>query len=219
MLNRVRLRTDSWDTLLATGVQVDFMPLTATLWAQTLTWLSICFTVCTSSPAFQWRQCQKPYWSLGTQYLLLSIQLPSQSFHHLSRWWIHANDSKLFSGPTCTWKWLPGSFHYLHRHQGEADKLIVSWALLLVLLEDRGDICFPPVLRHLSQSPLSFKDNRQWSLNDISSFPSTHGCILSGPMDLCRFGLLKYSLTWFFSTKGKSFLLQTFPVFSGSPDV
>lgn len=46
----------------------------------------------------------------------------------------------------------------------------------------RSGICFPPVLGHLSQSLLSFKDDTGWLCDDISSFLSTCGCISSGPI-------------------------------------
>lgn len=41
----------------------------------------------------------------------------------------------------------------LPRDQGEATKSVFSWALILLFLEEKSDICFLPVLRKLPQSP------------------------------------------------------------------
>lgn len=49
-------------------------------------------------------------------------------------------------------------FHHLSRDGGEADQSVVTW-ILLVLFEDQSDICFPPVLRHLSYFPQLTKDD------------------------------------------------------------
>lgn len=51
-----------------------------------------------------------------------------------------------------------------------------------------------------------------------ANFLSSHGCMLSGPIVLYRPYLLKYSLPRSFFTKGKSFLLQTSPLVSGTWD-
>lgn len=50
------------------------------------------------------------------------------------------------------------------------------------------------------------------------SFISTHGCNLSGLMDLHMTSLFKCSLIWSFSTSGKYSLLQTFPLVLGAWD-
>lgn len=39
------------------------------------------------------------------------------------------------------------------RYRGETDWLLVSSVLLFALLEDEGNIYFPPVFGHFSQSP------------------------------------------------------------------
>jgi len=46
---------------------------------------------------------------------------------------------------------------HLPRDQGEADQPVVPWVLLLAV-ENRSDIHFPPVFRHISQLPGSIKD-------------------------------------------------------------
>lgn len=43
--------------------------------------------------------------------------------------------------------------HHLSSDWGESDCPVAPWVFLLALFEDWGDICFPPDLRHLSQSP------------------------------------------------------------------
>lgn len=60
--------------------------------------------------------------------------------------------------------------HHLHRDQGEVDQSVVS-CILLALFEDSNEICFPSVLRHVSQSPQSLKDYREWPCNDFSQLP------------------------------------------------
>lgn len=51
------------------------------------------------------------------------------------------------------------AFHHISRNQGSNDEPVVPWVLLLALVEDLGDFCFLPVLRHLSWSPQPFKDD------------------------------------------------------------
>lgn len=57
------------------------------------------------------------------------------------------------------------------RDQGEADKFIVPWVLLLFFLEEMRDTCFLLVLRNFTQSPWPFKDRYKWSYNDIGQIP------------------------------------------------
>ncbi|KAK4806792.1 hypothetical protein QYF61_005588 [Mycteria americana] len=52
MLNRTGPSIDPWATPLVTGIQLDFVPLIATLWAQPFSQFSIHLTVCSSSPYF-----------------------------------------------------------------------------------------------------------------------------------------------------------------------
>jgi len=44
-------------------------------------------------------------------------------------------------------------FHHLSRDGSEADWLVVSWIVLLALLEDWRDLGYPSVFRHLYCSP------------------------------------------------------------------
>ena len=61
-------------------------------------------------------------------------------------------------------------FLHLSREGGEAKQPVVSWVLLLALLEDWSDIGFAPVLRHFSCSLGPFKDDGEW-LKDICQLP------------------------------------------------
>lgn len=96
---------------------------------------------------------------------------------------------------------------HLPRDQGEAELSPFPCVLFFSLLGERSDISFPTVLRHLLQSPQSFKDYQRWPQNDIRQLP--HGHILSGPTELCRSSLLKYSFTWS-CTRRKIFLVPDF---------
>ena len=100
--------------------------------------------------------------------------------------------------------------------QGTEVRLKVLWVYLLVLLEGRNTIYFLPVFKHLSQSPWLFEDHEetlQWHQPGY-----THGCIPSGPMDLCVSSLLMCSLNWSSSTSGMPSLLQTFSLVSRTWD-
>ncbi|KAK4831590.1 hypothetical protein QYF61_018350 [Mycteria americana] len=54
MLNRMRPNIDPWATPLVTGLQLDFMPLTTTLWAWPFSQFSVHLTIASSSPYFHW---------------------------------------------------------------------------------------------------------------------------------------------------------------------
>jgi len=43
--------------------------------------------------------------------------------------------------------------HHHHRDGDKADQLLVSWILLLAIVEDRDDISFLPFLRNCFQPP------------------------------------------------------------------
>lgn len=78
-------------------------------------------------------------------------------------------------------------------------------------------IYFPPLLRNLPWSPGPFKGKQEWPPNDIIQLPqsSTHGRNPSDPMDVCV-SSLNYCLTLSSLPKGKSSLLQIFPLGSWS---
>lgn len=88
------------------------------------------------------------------------------------------------------------------------DRPIVPWILLPTPFEVRV-ICFPSVLRHVSQFPWLFKNQSGLSVMPASSWVNP-----LGPMGLWMSSLHKYSLTWPFLTKCKSGLLQTFHLVS-----
>ena len=78
---------------------------------------------------------------------------------------------------------------------------------MLLLLEDRGDICFSPVFRQFSQllwSKITESGLATTTASCLSNCESTP----SGPREFCMYSLLKYSLTWSSSTKGMSSFFQ-----------
>ena len=97
------------------------------------------------------------------------------------------------------------SFHHLSRDGGEADRSIITQVLLLALFEDWSDICFPPVLRHLSRFPRLGKDDGERSSNDLSQLPQHP----PGPTDLWMSRLPNWSLTQFPSNEANSFIILT----------
>lgn len=124
------------------------------------------------------RQCQRTSWSPSRQYSLLSPQLLYWTLNRrgllnwssmTSPWWIHTDYSWWFSSPSLAWKWFPG--WAAPRDRGKADQPIVPRILLPILLEDRSDLCFPPVFEHFSQLPWLIKDYWEWLWNDIYQLP------------------------------------------------
>lgn len=102
----------------------------------------------------------------------------------------------------------------LSRDWGGVDWPVVPWFLLLYLFEDRDGIFFPPVFRNFFWSPYLIID---CCLAINSGSPLTvHECVLSMPMDLCIYSLLKYSLNQSFSTKGTTFFHQPFSLVCGN---
>ena len=89
---------------------------------------------------------------------------------------------------------------------------------LSLLKTEQSQLFQPSVFRHFSQLPWSVKDYWNGLTMTSPSSLSTHGCIPSEHMDLCKSNLLKYSLTWSSSTKGAPSLLQTFAMVSGAWD-
>lgn len=134
-----------------------------------------------------------------------------------SPWWIYAVGcscpSDDFFCPLWTWKWFPGWVVPL-----PLQELRLGWpaasscVLLLVFLEGRSDIVFPPLFRHFSQSPLLIKDYKELPYNDICQLPQhlwvhpirTHTLIHVYVL------LLKCYLTGSSSTKSTSSLLLAF---------
>ncbi|XP_052520447.1 uncharacterized protein LOC128071593 [Tympanuchus pallidicinctus] len=62
-------------------------------------------------------------------------------------------------------------FHHLSRDRGEADWPIIAWVFLLAYFEDRGDIGYLPVFRHLSCPPRLLKDDRKQFSNHLCQLP------------------------------------------------
>ena len=98
--------------------------------------------------------------------------------------------------------------HHLRRFRGGAGWPVVPQIFLLILLQDRRDVAF---FQSSGNSPnhhgLSKIVESGLTMTPASSL-STHGCIPSGPMDLCVSGLCKCSLTWFPCIDGESSSLQ-----------
>lgn len=69
----------------------------------------------------------------------------------------------------------------------------VWWATEWLRLGERSDIYFLPVLRNLSWSPWSSRDNQEWLCSEVSQLPQ-HSWF--HPLDLCMSSLFKCSLTW-----------------------
>lgn len=69
-----------------------------------------------------------------------------------------------------------------------------SSVLLFAIIEDRSDICFPPVQRSLPELPWPFKDKNGLTIISANSL-SIQGCIPWGPMGFCAFRSYKCSLT------------------------
>lgn len=91
---------------------------------------------------------------------------------------------------------------------GETGWTVIPWFPLLSLFENTSDICFLPVLGNISWLLGSFKD--EWPCLDI------HQLCMHHPRFQGLYNLFKGSLFWSSSTKGKSFLLQTFSLVSGT---
>lgn len=100
IMSKTGINIDPWGTSPVIGLQADFVPLPSGP------------SYFSSHPAHtSWEsyrtQWQKSYCSFGPPCLLLSPQLPGQSFHHrnlsASPWWIHTD---------CSW-WLPSLFRHL----------------------------------------------------------------------------------------------------------
>lgn len=104
---------------------------------------------------------------------------------------------------------VPGNnFQYLVQSPpwGE-DSTVVPWIIFPDLLEDMSSICFPPVFGHFSCEYSKILESGLILIPVISLH--TCGYISSGSMDLHMSNLLKYYLTWSFSTKD-TFLVPTF---------
>ena len=105
--------------------------------------------------------------------------------------------------------------HHLPRNRGEADQPVVCWIPLLLFLKTGVTFAFSwSSGASSSRHGLSQIIKSGLTMTPASSL-SSHGCTLLGPMDLRMCGLFQCSLTWSLSTKGKSSLLQTFPLVSG----
>lgn len=109
------------------------------------------------------------------------------------------------------------SFYHFPYDWVETDWLTVPWILLHVILEDKSEICFSPVLRSLLKYPWLFQDHQEQPRNDNHSSPSFM-IEVARSMGIGTFGLFKYSLTWSFSTRGSSALFPPFPPVSGNWD-
>lgn len=69
---------------------------------------------------------------------------------------------------------------------------LISWVLLLAILEDRSDVAFLQSLgtsNHRGHSKL-------FKCGLVVTTASTHGCIPSGPMDIDMSHWFRYSLSW-----------------------
>lgn len=156
---------------------------------------------------------QNPHVRQGWQCPLLSSHLSVHLSHCrrrtgwlnlISLWWIHADYSFLSStGLEMVFRMSCSIIFSC----GATEQPLVSW-ILLDLSEGWADIYFLPVFRHL----LWFHDFLKMiesglAVLSVSSL-STHRCISSGPINLWMPSLLKWSLTWSSSTKGKSSFLQ-----------
>ena len=83
-------------------------------------------------------------------------------------------------------------FHHFSRDGCETSWPVVFRVLVLSLSEICVNTVFPPLLRNISCSPWSSKDDREWFGSHFYQL-SQHVCFLLGPMNLC---IVKFCLTF-----------------------
>lgn len=105
-------------------------------------------------------------------------------------------------------------YHHIPRVQGEVDHAVILHILLLALLEDKTDVCFPLVFKHFSHLSQSMKIIKSGLVMTSASSFSNCGCVPSEPVDLGI--LLRYSQSLTSSTSATSSLFQLFLLVSGT---
>lgn len=157
--------------LLVRSLQLDFMRLTTTLWAQPFQPVlnpPHCLLI---QPIIE--QYQKPYWSPGRKYPLLSSHISWQPFQHTrlsswsnmtSLWWSHADYSLItflsFRRQEIIFRMVPSPSKGSQWVRAASSCLSLS-----SLLGGWSDICFSPAFGKFLQSPWLTEDHWEWPHN------------------------------------------------------
>lgn len=141
----------------------------------------------------------KPYWSQGSQEPLISAPLPHWSVclegFQVGQTWTDFSEAMLIVSNHLVFHVPEVFFPDLSRDQGEVVFPLIPWILFIVIFEDRRDICLPPLIIHFDVMKSVIR------VTSPSSLPCE--CLLTGPMVLCSYISLKYSLTWYSSNSDK----------------
>lgn len=139
-----------------------------------------------------------------------------------SPWWSHAGYFWWFSSDDVPGEWFPGLAGYSCSTTSKG--LQGGWPSCSspgppsCFLENRSDTCLPLVFGYYF-SCHSQRLSKMALQRHLPAPSALMGASHQGPwMYVCTFSLLKYSLIWPSSSKGASFLLQPFPLVSGTWD-